>query len=128
MRIASLNLSALSTFSHPLHALARWLQPALHGIRNGSDNRPRSCKAPLPSSAAPAWPAAPCAPVDDNLPADAAVRSSTSHTGVRHPQPRRVVRVLRTTASGSDAGRLVISGRMADVCAELDRLAACETA
>jgi hypothetical protein len=37
-----------------------------------------------------------------------------------------VVRVLRTAASGADAGRIVISGRMADVCAELDRMAARE--
>lgn len=135
MRIASLHLSALSTFSYPLHALARWLQPALHGIRNDPGSRPRSCKAPLPCSAAPVWPAAPCTPAEDNPPADAARAttaaqaarsSSASHTGARHPQARRVVRVLRTSASGSDAGRIVISGRMADVCAELDRMAARE--
>jgi hypothetical protein len=28
----------------------------------------------------------------------------------------------------AQVGRMVISGRMADVCAELDRLAACEAA
>jgi len=36
--------------------------------------------------------------------------------------PRRCVRVVQAR------GRLVISGRMADVCAELDRLAALESA
>jgi hypothetical protein len=39
------------------------------------------------------------------------------------------LRVLRVTESGQGvkgAGRMVISGRMADVCAELDRLAALE--
>jgi hypothetical protein len=39
------------------------------------------------------------------------------------------LRVLRVTESGQrvkGAGRMVISGRMADVCAELDRLAAIE--
>lgn len=45
------------------------------------------------------------------------------------PQPARalrIVRVLEPSASRAVAGRMVISGRMADVCAELDRLAAQE--
>lgn len=41
-------------------------------------------------------------------------------------KPLRVVRVLEANAPRSRAGRMVISGRMADVCAELDRLAALE--
>ncbi|MBX9816655.1 MAG: hypothetical protein K2X79_01440 [Burkholderiaceae bacterium] len=41
-------------------------------------------------------------------------------------KPLRVVRVLESGQSRSEVGRMVISGRMADVCAELDRLAACE--
>jgi hypothetical protein len=54
------------------------------------------------------------------------------------PQPQRIqavaspaLRVLRVTESDQrvkGAGRMVISGRMADVCAELDRLAALEAA
>jgi len=39
--------------------------------------------------------------------------------------PRRPVRVIRLSEAGCPpdvAGRMVISGRMADVCAELDRL------
>ena len=35
----------------------------------------------------------------------------------------RVVRVMDTKQPRASAGRMVISGRMADVCAELDRLA-----
>jgi hypothetical protein len=44
------------------------------------------------------------------------------------PKPRalRVVRVLDADLPPSTAGRLRISGRMSDVCAELDRLAAYE--
>jgi hypothetical protein len=38
----------------------------------------------------------------------------------------RVVRVVEPHQPRSAAGRMVISGRMADVCAELDRLAAAE--
>ena len=40
--------------------------------------------------------------------------------------PLRVVRVLEPSASRAVAGRMVISGRLEDVCAELDRLAALE--
>ncbi len=41
--------------------------------------------------------------------------------------PLRVVHVIDGAGGGRGAsGRLVISGRMADVCAELDRLAALE--
>ena len=42
---------------------------------------------------------------------------------------QRALRVLRVSEQGqtaSCAGRMVISGRMADVCAELDRLVALE--
>lgn len=41
-------------------------------------------------------------------------------------RPLRVVRVVEARHPCSSAGRMVISGRMADVCAELDRLAAVE--
>lgn len=49
----------------------------------------------------------------------------------RNGAARRPLRVLRVVDDGhapSTAGRMVISGRMADVCAELDRLAALEAA
>ena len=41
-------------------------------------------------------------------------------------RPLRVLRVVEASAAPASAGRMVISGRMADVCAELDRLAASE--
>ncbi|MDQ7999239.1 MAG: hypothetical protein AAGD03_03880 [Bordetella sp.] len=40
----------------------------------------------------------------------------------------RVVRIVERGQSKETEGRVVISGRMADVCAELDRLAALEAA
>ncbi len=43
-------------------------------------------------------------------------------------RPLRVVRVVDAGQSCGSVGRMVISGRMADVCAELDRLAAREAA
>ena len=42
------------------------------------------------------------------------------------PQPLRVVRLSEAGTSTESAGRMRISGRMADVCAEIDRLAAKE--
>lgn len=39
----------------------------------------------------------------------------------------KVVREHDAAVSPSCAGRMTISGRMADVCAELDRMARCET-
>jgi hypothetical protein len=43
-------------------------------------------------------------------------------------KPLRVLRVVDACHGPASAGRMVISGRMADVCAELDRLAALEAA
>ena len=43
-------------------------------------------------------------------------------------RPLRVIRVLEVGQPRSTVGRMVISGCMADVCAELDRLAAREAA
>ena len=40
----------------------------------------------------------------------------------------RIMRVLEAGQAPASVGRMVISGRMADVCAELDRLAAREAA
>jgi hypothetical protein len=46
----------------------------------------------------------------------------------RPSRPLRVVRVVDGSCAPTRAGRMFMSGRMADVCAELDRLAALETA
>jgi hypothetical protein len=39
-------------------------------------------------------------------------------------RPLRIVRILEAGQAPANVGRMMISGRMADVCAELDRLAA----
>jgi len=49
-------------------------------------------------------------------------------SAARRTVPLRVVRVAEAGYRPGCAGRMVISGRMADVCAELDRLAARESA
>ncbi len=84
----------------PLQGLLRWLAPAV-------PRRPAMMQ-PVPPSV--------------RSPALAAVRSRPTQ------RPLRVVRVMEAGQPRSLVGRMVISGRMADVCAELDRLAACEAA
>ena len=42
------------------------------------------------------------------------------------PQPLRVMRLVEAGQAPGTAGRLRLSGRLADVCAELDRMAAAE--
>ncbi|GAB3474723.1 hypothetical protein GCM10011496_26500 [Polaromonas eurypsychrophila] len=44
------------------------------------------------------------------------------------PRRLKVIREFEAGISPSCAGRMVISGRMADVCAELDRMSQRETA
>ena len=58
----------------------------------------------------------------------APVHAPALHAAVSQRRPLRVVRVVDASAALAGAGRMVISGRMADVCAELDRLAALEAA
>ncbi|MGA0572740.1 hypothetical protein ACO2Q9_18645 [Variovorax sp. VNK109] len=53
---------------------------------------------------------------------------SCQRQAVIKSRPLRVVRVVEPQTQRACAGRMVISGRMADVCAELDRLAAIEAA
>ena len=58
-------------------------------------------------------------------PARAGVTISSKLSPIAPPSSRlRVVRVMEAGQTPTQVGRMVISGRMADVCAELDRLAA----
>jgi hypothetical protein len=66
---------------------------------------------------------APQAPASPRVAAAHAAPTGAARSPLK---PLRVVRVLEPSASRSTAGRMVISGRLADVCAELDRLAALE--
>jgi hypothetical protein len=52
--------------------------------------------------------------------------ATVTAASARPCRPLRVVRIVEPARAAVDAGRMRISGRMADVCAELDRLAALE--
>lgn len=69
----------------------------------------------------------------ETAPCPAVARGFTaSASGARHcadkVMPLRVLRVVESDMPRSSTGRMVISGRMADVCAELDRLVEREAA
>lgn len=70
----------------------------------------------------------PCPMPVHSTPSRPPVATLPPHPGHRFAM-RRPLRVLRVVESGlpsAHVGRMLISGRMADVCAELDRLAAAE--
>jgi len=92
-----------NTLFAPLQQFARWLARSIAGVPG------RQQRAPTPPAARP-------------------VGARAVPAGPVRPLPLRVVRVLEGSQAAASAGRMVISGRMADVCAELERLAALEAA
>jgi hypothetical protein len=56
-----------------------------------------------------------CARIERRIASNAAIQ-----------RPLRIVRILEAGQAHAHPGRMRISGRMADVCAEIDRLAASE--
>jgi hypothetical protein len=56
----------------------------------------------------------------------ASVHQARAGDSVRTPAALRIMHVREQDCASLCAGRMVISGRMADVCAELDRLVALE--
>jgi hypothetical protein len=61
-------------------------------------------------------------------PSCAARQVATAQASTPTARPLRVVRMIDAQQPGCHQSRVVISGRMADVCAELDRLVALEAA
>ena len=95
----------------PLRRLVRWLTsadaPALHPVAKSVYARPA---------------------FTPDLVAAHAVSTRVNSQYQPQSKPLHVVRVLEAGQARSSVGRMVISGRMADVCAELDRLVAREAA
>jgi hypothetical protein len=97
----------------PLQAALGWLVGAAP-VHSRSPRRPSAGHASAPHSIAA------CA---------RPMRTTTKNTSpMPVARPLRVLRVVDAGHAPASAGRMVISGRMADVCAELDRLAALEAA
>jgi hypothetical protein len=95
--------SAVPAVFAPLHGLWRWLMP----IATRESSAPTKASVCVKELAHP-------------------VTSKMGSASAR--RPLRVVRILEADQAPAQVGRMLISGRMADVCAELDRLAAREAA
>lgn len=99
--------------------LVGWLTasaPNMRASRPSPASRPAAAWVPNRAnhpSPSPAWPARP---------------SCSAAPPVSPRRPVRVLRVIDTPLVATSAGRMRISGRMADVCAELERMAAMESA
>ena len=104
-------LLAIADFWMPLQSLASRLMPARRPRRRDSGDTAAGLRYVAVRPA--------CTARAASTPAPAATVAAPA-------RPLRVVRVI--DGQSKDRNRMVISGRMADVCAELDRLAALEAA
>lgn len=140
MRLA---FSTFSALSQSFSALAHWLHPS-RGELSSSAAAPTASTAsvcsqgPLPGAVsgiagrskpplrqlASVGMSVPRSHIKQRLHSAASGTFGSGASG--HRNTRRLVRVLHPAAR-SEVGRMVIAGRMADVCAELERMAACDT-
>lgn len=120
---ASLNSSFNSVFSSGLH-------PVLGAVLAGLGFWPKAERTPsapakAKQAAQTANPPSPTSSSDQPAQQEKQVAQSVMQPSL---QPLRVIRFVETDMPAANAaqmaGRMVISGRMSDVCAELDRLAA----
>ena len=102
-----ITMSMFNGLFAPLQTLAQWFAPPARSGAGDAIRINRNCYAPT------------------NLSRPACLRNPAPV--VRH-RPVRIVRVREAGAPNAGCARMFISGRMADVCAELDRLAAQEAA
>ena len=112
MRIISFPSAALpSLWALPVQALAPWMSRVKHLIQQAtqgdSDTRVQASTSEARAAS------------ND---AEFAASVQPGSTGCK-AAPLRVIRESDSALGAECAGRMVISGRMADVCAELDRMA-----
>jgi hypothetical protein len=121
--------SMLSVLLAPVHALAAWFVPAQNASGRFSPpaaaQRSRQLELPFASSRSHSATATP-----HQVTVTPAAGVKTSKASIKKPGSSRlrVVREFDSNVGPACAGRMVISGRMADVCAELDRMAQREAA
>jgi hypothetical protein len=132
--------SMLSVLLGPVHALAAWFVPAQNASGRFAPPAGAQCASgqlvlPFGSrhpSGAPQRHVRGTAVAPHQSPATAAgaLTRKSSKLPLSSPTPSRlrVVREFDSNVGPACAGRMVISGRMADVCAELERMAQREAA
>lgn len=109
----------LSVLLAPAQALAAWFMPAPgRSSRLSAHARAQHANGQLvlPFSS------------DSTTPSREAAQAGKAKPQPRTPSRLRIVREFDANVGPACAGRMVISGRMADVCAELDRMAQREAA
>lgn len=124
MRIISFPHAPMQAFlTAPVQALAPWINRIRHSLVSSATS---SIAQHMPSVAQASF--LPCSAAASNDDRFDVSGQATSLSG--SPRPResarstlRVVRESDAAIKPDCAGRMVISGRMADVCAELDRMA-----
>ena len=99
---------ASHTVSATLYRLADWFKPTQ--------------ERPAPAAQATMKASHPSASFPQVLAAGASVMPLRAPRGQSTRRPLRVVRVVEADRRRTSSGRMVISGCMADVCAELDRM------
>lgn len=111
--------SMLSVLLAPVHAVAAWFVPT----------QGRSGQFSVPGRARHASTGQLTLPFGSST-ALTTGKQAALHTTPKNPSPSRlrVVREFDSNVGPACAGRMVISGRMADVCAELERMAQREAA
>jgi hypothetical protein len=113
----------LSLLLAPVQALAAWFVPAQHSRSSRFSTPMRAQRTAgqlaLPFSSGPA-----AAPRE----ATQATQAGKARPHKPTPSRLRIVREFDANVGPACAGRMVISGRMADVCAELERMAQREAA
>lgn len=103
----------------------------MHGFlrRFGTANTPAGARLKSPRTGTPSLASSPLPgrqkelalmPIEE--PAHRSRSRVTARSRNRENLPLRVVRVMETGQAAAHVGRMMMSGRMADVCAELDRM------
>jgi len=113
---------------HSFTASGRWMTTLAQLLRPRSRTAPASQSAaiaPLPTAMASGFPVGPAL----RPTRIAATRTAGTHVPRRALRsPLRVIRIVEAGQASAQAGRILMSGRMADVCAELDRMVEREAA
>jgi hypothetical protein len=133
--------STLSILLAPVHALVAWFMPTQNASGRFAPPAGAQCSSgqlvlpfgSRPLSVHPQRHASGAAAAAHQSPASTAagaITSKSSKPSLKSPAPSRlrVVREFDSNVGPACAGRMVISGRMADVCAELERMAQREAA
>ncbi len=111
----------------PMHGLLRRFgvpkTPVIARVASLRSHAAEQSPAPLYFSASPATRPVELASTPVSEPAHHTRSRAVSRSRNRTNLPLRVVRVMDSERASAYGERLMISGRMADVCAELDRMA-----